>query len=165
MIVANKKNTVNGNNALAPEYVPSRGINDHKYKDLKQSKKDHKKINKQKQIRSKTSVLRNIILAFTVCITLVYRYSLIYNMEKDILDIKKQISKVNAENENLRIGLLMFNNIESIERNAIDNLNMIPKSRANAVYANLEKNNFNEITKVKDKSNESVLAKIKKILF
>ncbi|MCY6370359.1 hypothetical protein [Clostridium ganghwense] len=165
MIVTNKKNAVSGSNALAPDYAPSRGVDEQKHKELEKSKKEHIKINKQKQIKKKAKVLRNIILAFGVGVTLVYRYCLIYNMEKNITEVKKQIAVVNADNENLKIGLLKYNNIEQIEKKATEQLNMIPRSRANAVQVDLGRNNFKKTHENGVKKSNSFIEKIKKILF
>lgn len=164
MIVTNKKNPVSGNNALVTDSLPSRSIRERKYKELETSKREHKKINKQKLVKKKAKVLKNVLLAFTVAVTLVYRYSLIYDMEKNITEIKKEISVVNADNENLRIGLLKFNNIEEIEKISVQQLNMIPKSKTNVVYIDLEKNNFEKAEENMEKSS-SFIEKIKKILF
>lgn len=164
MIVTNKRNSVSGNNALAPDSSPSRDTRERKYKELEASKREHKKINKQKLVNKKAKVLKNVLLAFIVGITLVYRYSLIYDMEKNITEIKKEIAVVNADNENLRIELLKFNNIEEIEKISVQQLNMIPKSKTNVVYIDLEKNNF-EKAEENMKKNGGFIEKIKKILF
>lgn len=164
MIVTNKKNPVSGNNALAPNSLPSRDTREKKYKELETSKREHKKINKQKVVKKKAKVLKNVLLAFIVGVTVVYRYSLIYDMERSIIDIKKEISVVNADNENLRIGLLEFNNIEEIEKISVQQLNMIPKSKTNVMYIDLEKNNFKKAEENIEKNN-GFIEKIKKILF
>ncbi|MCY6354032.1 hypothetical protein [Clostridium sp. ZS2-4] len=164
MIVTNKNNPVNGNNALVPDFKPSRNTIERKYKELETSKREHKKINKQKRVKKKAIVLKNVLLAFTVGVILVYRYSLIYDMEKNIIDTKKEISAINAENENLRIGLLKFNNIKEIEKISVGQLNMIPKSKTNVVYIDLQKNNFKKVEENKEKGG-SFIEKLKKILF
>lgn len=165
MIVTNNKSNINGNNALAPQQVPSRQADHNKQRDLEKLKKEHIRINKQKSVNKKAKILRNIVLCFIIGITLIYRYSVIYNMEKDILDVKSKISAVNAENENLKIGLLKYNNIKEIENSAVKGLSMIPKSGANIVYINLEKNNFKDFSKAEVKKNEGIVEKLKKILY
>ncbi|WMJ81362.1 hypothetical protein RBU49_03650 [Clostridium sp. MB40-C1] len=166
MIVKNKKNPTSGSSALVPEYSPSRHIDERKLKELEQSKKEHIKINREKKAKHKAKVLRNIIVGFILAITLIYRYCFIYNMEKNVMDVKKQISMVNAENESLKIGLLKYNNIELIEKTASEKSSMIPKSRTNVMYVNLNKDNFKEISKGQEKNKgNSFIEKIKKILF
>lgn len=166
MIVTNKNNPTSGNNALAPEYLPSTGADKKRYEDLERSKKDHIKILKEKRTKNKAKVLRNIAVGFIVAITLVYRYCYIYNIEQDITVAKNNISKVKAENENLRIGLLKYNNIETIEKISGEKLNMIPKSRTNVLYTDLEKNNFEDTVKTNtEKKGKSIIERIKNNLF
>lgn len=166
MIVTNKNNPTNGNNALAPEYLPSTGADKKRYEELERSKKDHLKIAKEKRTKSKAKVLRNIVVGFIVAITLVYRYCYIYNIEQDITVTKNDISKIKAENENLRIGLLKYNNIETIEKISEEKLSMIPKSRTNVLYIDLEKNNFKDTVKTNtEKKGESIIDRIKNSLF
>lgn len=165
MIVTNNKNTINGSNALVPQHIPSKHTEKQKYRDLEKLKREHIKINKQKSINKKAKVLRNILILFAIGITLVYRYSLIYNMEKEIINVKKEIASVNADNENIRIGLLKYSNIEVIEKNANSKLNMIPKSRMNVIYIDLDKNNFKDTDKEGENKSDSVISKLKKILY
>ncbi|MCY6959630.1 hypothetical protein [Clostridium brassicae] len=166
MIVKNKKNPINGSSALVPEYSPSRHIDERKLKELEQSKKEHIRINREKKVKLKAKILRNIVVGFVVAITLIYRYCFIYNMEKNAIGVKKQISTMNAENESLKIGLLKYNNIELIEKTASEKSNMIPKSRTNVMYVDLNKDNFKQISNGQEKSKgNSFIEKIKKILF
>lgn len=166
VIVSNKKNSINGNNALAPDYTPSRHEDTQRYKELHKSKNEYNKKRKRKQILYKTKVLRNILITFIIGITLVYRYSALYNMEKNISEVKHEINKINAENENIRIKLLKYTNIQSIERKAKYELEMIYPSKVNTIYIDLKKNNFNEIIEEqKEKKNSTIVEKIKSILF
>lgn len=166
MIVSSKnKNTTSGNNALSPQYTPTPHIEKQKHRDLEKLKKEYIKINKEKAIIKKAKTLRNIAILFAIGITLVYRYSLIYNLEKEIIDVKKQIASVNAESESLRISLLKYNNIEYLEENAISKLNMIPKSKTGVIYIDLDKNNFKNISEEEKKENSGFINRLKKILY
>jgi cell division protein FtsL len=164
-LIINDRNNINGNNALAPQKMPSRQIDYDKQRDLEKLKKEHIKINKQKSVNKKAKILRNIIFCFIIGITVIYRYSIIYNIEKDILDVKSEISTVNSENENLKIGLLKYSNIKEIENNAVKNLNMFPKNESNIVYIDLEKNNFKSFSEEEVKENEGIVERLKKILY
>lgn len=165
MIIAENKNIVSGSSALAPQRIPSKDRETQRHKDLEKLRKEHQRINKEKSINKKVVILRNIALLFIVGLTLVYRYSIIFNMEKDILDVKKQISNINAENESLRINLLKYNDINLLEEEAFKNLNMIPKSRVNDIYIDLDKNNFKNNIQEGEKESDNLFSKIKKILY
>ncbi|EDS77816.1 hypothetical protein [Clostridium massiliodielmoense] len=166
MIVTNKNNMgVSGNNALAPEKMPSRVTEERTYEELQRSKKQYIKKSKQRAVKRKAGALKLIAVGFAVALFLVYRYSLIYNMEKDIIDVKKQISNVNAENENLKIGLLKYDNIKLIEEKCEKELSMVPKSSTNVQYIDLNKNNFKDISVSEEKTKNNIFKKIKEILF
>ena len=166
MIVTNKNNVgISGNNALAPEKVPQIVTEEKTYKELQRSKKQYIRKSKQRAMKQKISALKLIALGFAAAFFLIYRYSLIYNMEKDIIEVKKQISSVNAENENLKIGLLKYDNIKLIEEKSEKELNMVPKSSTNVQYIDLYKNNFKDISVSEEKTKNNIFKKIKEILF
>ncbi|KGN01884.1 hypothetical protein ADU90_05065 [Clostridium botulinum] len=166
MIVTNKNNIgISGNNALSPQEIPLKSGEKARKEDLQKLKKQNANKNKHKNMKRKAGVLRMIILCFAVAVVLVYRYSLIYNMEKNISEVKKDISSVAAENENLKIGLLKYDNIKVIEDKASKELNMIPKSSTNVQYINLNKKNFKDVSKVEKKEKNNIFKKIKEILF
>lgn len=165
MIIAENKNMVSGSSALAPQSIPSRDREIQRHRDLEKSRREHQRINREKSVNKKAVVLRSILVLFVIGLSLIYRYSMIYNMEKEILDVKKQISTLNAESENVRIDLLKYNNINVLEEEAFRNLDMIPKSRVNAIYIDLDKNNFKNNTQEGEKESDNLFSKIKKILY
>lgn len=164
MIVSNKNNIVNGNNALVPKHSPNPQIEKQRHRDLEKLRKEHLKHNKEKSIAKKVKTIRNIVILFALGIILIYRYCLIYNTEKEIIDVKKSITSINAENESLKISLLKYNNIGSLEEAAVNTLNMIPKSTTSAIYIDLDKNNFKETSGEKN-NNDGFVEKLKKILY
>lgn len=164
MIVSNKNKIVNGSNALIPEYSPNPQIEKQRQRDLEKLRKEHLKINKEKAIIRKVKTIRNIVILFALGIILIYRYCLIYNTEKEIIDVRKSISSINSENESLKISLLKYNNIGSLEEAAVDKLNMIPKSKTSAIYIDLDKNNFKQ-TSGEENKNSGFIYKLKKILY
>lgn len=166
MIVTNKNNMgVSGNNALAPKKIPSIATQEKTYEELQRSKKQYIRKSKHKAVKQKFNALKLIAIGFIAAFFLIYRYSLIYNMEKDIIEVKKQIYNVNAENENLKIGLLKYDNIKLIEEKSEKELNMLPKSSNNVQYIDLNKNNFKDASVSEGKTKNNILKKIKEILF
>lgn len=165
MIVTNNKTSINGNNALAPQKISYKPSKDNELRELEKQKREHIKINREKAIEKKIKILRNIIFSFAIGILVIYRYSVIYNIEKDIVDVKTQISAVNAENENLKIDLLKYNNIKELESKAVNELNMVPKSLSSVIYIDLEKNNFENTSDSNNLKSNGIINKIKKILY
>nr|WP_206154800.1 hypothetical protein [Clostridium muellerianum] len=132
--------------------------------DLKRKAKEKKL--RQKRLKGKIKTIRNISLAFTVGVLLVGRYCVIYNMQQQLNSINKNINQVNRDNENLKVDLVKYNNIQYIEDSAINKLHMIAPDKGTAVQADLDK----EVIKSSDKKSENqvpkgVWNKITKMLF
>lgn len=165
VIVTNNKNNVNGSNALAPQKVPSRYSESNKQRELEKQRNEHIKRNKERLVKSKARILKNIMLCFVIGIILVHRYSVIYNKEKNIIDIKNQITMMNRENENLKIDLLKYNNIKNIESKASKELNMISKNGESVMYIDLEKNNFKNTSTEETEKSEGIVKRLKDIFY
>ena len=144
MIITEKKgydSYINGNTVLAPE--PE--ISQNERHEKKHSKKG---LTKSKKIsRGKLKILRNIVVSFTIGVTLIGRYSMIYGMQRELNAMGSQINTINKENENLRVELVKFNNLKYIEDVATKKLNMVNPTKSNIMYCNLK----NEIVKVPEK--------------
>jgi len=131
MNVLNGKIMIDGNTVLAPNYVPYRE-SEHE-RQVKRNKAINKNINK------KVVVMRNIMIAFIVGITLVGRYCIIYNLQSELNTTKQNIVALNKENENLKVELVKYNNIQYIEDAAINKLGMVTPDRNDAIYADISK--------------------------
>jgi hypothetical protein len=59
---------------------------------------------------------------------------------------------MNKENENLKVELVKYNNIQYIEEVAVNKLNMVTPDRNDAIYANISKNT---IIAAQSESNEN----------
>ncbi len=131
MNVLNGKNMIDGNTVLAPNYVPYR--ESERERQVKRNKAKNKNFNK------KVVVMRNIMIAFIVGITLVGRYCIIYNLQSELNTTKQNIVALNKENENLKVELVKYNNIQYIEEAAINKLGMVTPDRNDAIYADISK--------------------------
>jgi len=144
MNVLDEKFVINGNTVLAPNYMP--------YRESEQNGQVRKNNSNKKNINKKIIVMRNIMIAFIVGITLVGRYCIIYNLQSKLNTTKQNIAVLNKENENLKVELVKYNNIQYIEDVAVNKLGMVTPDRNHAIYANISKNN---IITADSKSNES----------
>lgn len=131
MILMNKDSMVNGNTVLQPEYKP--------YKETGKKELKHKNKNRELKIKRKLKVIRNICIVFIVGVILIYRYCVIYNAQTELNSIENDISQINKQNENLRVELVRYNNLEYIENNAINKLQMKVPDKGSAVYTSLDK--------------------------
>ncbi|MFL0195515.1 hypothetical protein ACJDU8_08040 [Clostridium sp. WILCCON 0269] len=162
MIVINEKDMINGNTVLQPEYKP--------YKETEEKKYRHKKTGKDKKrnikVKKKLQVIRNIGLAFTVGLILVYRYSIIYDMQTELNSVEVNISEVNRQNENLKVDLVKYNNLQYIENSAINKLHMVVPNQANAAYVNLDKQTIKTQEDIDEiKTQKGILNKLKQLIW
>ena len=139
----NEKFVINGNTVLAPNYMP--------YRESEQKRQVRKNSSNKKNIHKKIIVIRNIMIAFIVGITLVGRYCIIYNLQSELNTTKQNISALNKENENLKVDLVKYNNIQYIEDVAVNKLGMVTPDRNDAIYADVSKKT---IISAESKSNE-----------
>ena len=134
MNVLDEKFVINGNTVLAPNYMP--------YRESEQNGQVRKNNSNKKNINKKIIVMRNIMIAFIVGITLVGRYCIIYNLQSELNTTKQNITALNKENENLKVDLVKYNNIQYIEDVAVNKLGMVTPDRNHAIYANISKNSI-----------------------
>lgn len=167
MVMLEGKNRFNGNTVLKPQYEPQ--IEKDKDKEKKEQYKRNKKI-QQKLLKKKFKILRNIIIAFILGVTLVARYGILYGMQKELSSINSEISEVEKESENLKVELVHYSNLSNIEKVAGKNLKMVPPSKDSAIYTDLSYNNFkkeNSKNHIGEKHNAFLefFSNLKKVLF
>ena len=134
MNVLDEKFVINGNTVLAPNYMP--------YRESEQNGQVRKNNSNKKNINKKIIVMRNIMIAFIVGITLVGRYCILYNLQSELNTTRQNIAALNKENENLKVDLVKYNNIQYIEDVAVNKLGMVTPDRNHAIYANISKNSI-----------------------
>lgn len=164
MIVVNEESFIQGNTVLQPEYRPYKDNKDYKEKNKKNLKRNR---NTKKRINSKAKIIGNTILAFIIGLVLIGRYCVIYNMQMELNLTKHNINEINKENENLKVELVKYNNLQYIEETATSKLQMLPPDKGAAVYTNLDKENI-KITekKVQDKvEKQNIWSRLTKVLF
>ncbi|MDW8799630.1 cell division protein FtsL [Clostridium sp. A1-XYC3] len=162
MIVVNEDSIIQGNTVLKPKYSPTRGNEVDKEKANR--KRRHKQVNRR--VKNKMKIIRNIALIFIIGLTLVGRYCIIYDMQMELNSIKSNINTINKENENLRVELVKFNNIQQIEETAVSKLHMVKPDKSMAVYTNISKETIQSSEKKKQVEEEkSIWSRIKRVLF
>lgn len=162
----NKENLIQGNTVLSPKSQPFEPSHKDAQRKIEKRKKQIEKNKIDKRMHSKAKIIFHIVAAFCIGMALVYRYTALYNMQRDISKIERNIKAVDAENENLRIELIKYNNINYLEENSLKKLNMTYPSKNSIAYCDLAKDNFTHDT---NKNNNSipkkVFEKVKSILF
>lgn len=165
MIVTNNENYIQGNTVLVPQRVEK--TKDNRLKELEEGRSELHKKKTNKRISSKVCVIRNIALVFIVGALLIARYSIIYDMQRNLNAIKSDITETSRENESLKVELVKYNNLRFIEETATAKLHMIQPDKNAAVYVSLDKNYFPNVAEKDDKlvSQQNLIQKIKNLLF
>ena len=161
VIVEKNKFEINGNTVLAPD----ESFRKPKYEDLEKSRKQINHSKRLKDMKKKKSVLANILLGFIIGITIIARYSMIYNYQDNISKAKAEIEMLNKENDAYRVELIKFRNISYIEEIATTKLHMVKPMISDIQYCNLSKNNLEAKEDVEVKISKDIINKIKDIIF
>lgn len=167
MVMMGKQKIVNGNTVLVPQYEPSSPAEKERYEKLKKAKRESLGHRRYKRNKRKAKTLLNITLAFVIGISFVWRYSVMYNTQKNLNDTKTQINNLSIENENIKVNLLKNSNVGMVEATAISKLKMVYPEKNHVVKCNLEKQNFEKQVPSKNSSSKSegFIAKIKSMFF
>lgn len=164
MIVVKEDSYIRGNTVLAPGHTNAQ--EEHTYEQYKKEKNKIIKKNKQKRVTSKAKILRNILVTFIVGVTLVARYCMLYNMQKELSAVKSSIVSLNKENENLKVELVKYSSLQIVEETAFKKLAMVLPDKNDAIYTNLSKDNIGDNNaKSNVKKQATFTDKIKKLLF
>lgn len=162
----NKENYINGNTVLAPIYEPEGPSKKQEYERFKKEKTNNLIKRREKKLNSKAQILSSILLVFVVGVTLIFRYASIYNIQRNLSNIKSETISLNKENENLRVELVKASNLDNVEKIATEKLHMVRAEKTQVIFADLTKENFADATSVnKTESQMSLLQKIYKMLF
>lgn len=162
MIITGKESYIQGSSALAPKVVIK-----HKKKN-NSNKRKRIKVNHDKIIRNKLKIIRNIFCIFVVGVIIIGRYSKIYGLQREVNSINSTINKLNKENENLRVQLVKYSNIQYVEELSTNKLKMIKPDKNDLVYYDLKKQLVKVDNKLEDKDlekNQSVMKKFFRELF
>lgn len=160
------KNLINGNTALNPKrksYYPSK---EEEYEKQKRENDKRRKASIEKRAEKKAKIIKYIFATFIIGVILICRYSTVYKLQKNLLDVKYQIHNLNMENESLKVQLIKASDMEKVEEIAKTKLNMVTPDKNNIMYVENTKDYFAKDTKenVKNK-NEDLIIKIKNMLF
>ncbi|MDP4177031.1 MAG: hypothetical protein Q8900_01660 [Bacillota bacterium] len=160
-MVMNKENLIVGNTVLSPQHETF----EKEYEKLTKYKKEINAINKQKRIQNKIKTMIFIAILFAVGFSVIYRYSVLYSMEKNMYSLDSKIENVKTDNENLKIKLLKNSNLKKLD-DAATKLNMFYPTKSSVIYCDLAKDNFSKAKENKNKNiQENLFKKIRDMLF
>lgn len=161
VIIEKNKFEILGNTVLAPDEA----FRKRKHEDLEKSLEQIKHSKRLKNMRKKKSTLISILLGFVVGVTIIARYSMIYNYQNTTFKAKAEIDVLNKENEAYKVQLIKFKNISYIEEIATEKLYMVKPRISDIQYYNLSKNNLETKEASEVKISNTIISKIKNIIF
>lgn len=160
------KNLFSGNTALAPKYKPYNPSVNEELENLREAREKRKKALAQKNLKAKVRIIVSILLAFSLGVVLVLRYSAVYNLQKQLLGVSTEMHNLNMENENLKVQLIKASDMQQVEQVAVTELHMVTPDKNNIIYIQDTKDYFSSNTKEATKNtNDNLIVKIKNLLF
>lgn len=166
VIVMDNKNLFSGNTALAPNYKPYNPSVNEELEKLRRDREEKKKALAQKKLKAKVKIIACILIAFTIGLVLILRYSAVYNLQKQLIGVTTEMNNLNMDNENLKVQLLKASNMQQVEETAVSKLHMVTPDKNSIIYTTVTKDYFSSSEKVATKNtNENIIARIKNLLF
>lgn len=161
VIIEKNKFEIRGNTVLAPD----ESFRKRNYEDLEKSREQTKHSKRLRNMKKKKSVLINIFLGFVMGVTIIARYSMIYNYQDATSKAKAEIEVLSKENEAYKVQLIKFKNISFIEEMATNKLHMVKPRISDIQYCNLSKNNLKTKESSEVKISNNIINKIKGFIF
>ena len=128
---------------LEPDYNKQRKRKKQNLKVVEDVKRQDIKVSKeQKKQQGKITML--IVIVFAVLLTVSYRNSQINEKFSEIQNLKKELSSVQKENEQLKVSIENSLNLNYIEQMAKEKLGMQKLTNRDTVYINLPKKDYTE---------------------
>lgn len=82
------------------------------YEELEKSRRENLKTNRKEKNQRKLRALKSVGVLFIVGMVIVVRYSVIYANQKQIANMKKEISTIKYKNDDIKVHLLKFKDIK-----------------------------------------------------
>ena len=132
---------------LQPEYTPNKKQKVTKQKNVKNEKvkkQNSKKIQEQNRKKQQRKILFCIGIGFIILFAISYRNSQIDEEFSAIQVMKKDLSTIEKENEQLEVSIENGSNLNNIEQSAKDLLGMQKLNNKQSVYISLPKVDYIE---------------------
>ena len=128
---------------LEPDYNKRKKTKKQKLKIVEDVKRQDIKVSKE-QRKERVKITMLILMIFGVLFTISYRDSKINESFSEVQDLKKELSSVEKENEQLKVSIENSLNLNYIEQMAKEKLGMQKLSNRSTVYINLPKKDYTE---------------------
>ncbi|MEG2353549.1 MAG: hypothetical protein RSB70_02780 [Clostridium sp.] len=159
MIVVGKDKVINGSNVMSTVAEPQRE------RVVKEKVKQKVRVLRQRELKKKFKVISSIGVCFVIGVFLIGRYTTIYKNQNVIRNLKSEIETLKYNNDDLRVRLFKFEDINKVSQEAREEFKMITPGVNSMVYSDLTKNNFDNKVESEENKPKEIFEKIKSILF
>ncbi|UZW16097.1 hypothetical protein OSC52_09855 [Clostridium pasteurianum] len=160
LILKEKSYINNGSSALQPE---RKHYGEEDKRLIQEENKRRKKL-KQSKLKYQAKIMIGIALTFIVGFTIIYRYSVIYNMEKELSAATAKTNNAIKQNENLKLELMEYNQIQNIKERA-SHMNMVQPDKNKAVEVDYDRQTLKTDKSVENEKDKSILEILKSKIF
>ena len=127
---------------LQPEYEPRKNPYEKKKSSTQKMKKESKK--NKKKMRPKAKLVIYLAASFAILFAISYQNSLITESFNEKEELKKSLSAVEKENEQLKVNIETSLNLNKVEQSAKELLGMQKLDKSQKVYISLPKKDYIE---------------------
>ena len=92
----------------------------------------------KKKSKAKSKVFLGVV-AFSVALSIVYRYTMVNKLNTEVIALKKELDEINTLNAQLKINAEKNINYDEIEKYAVQNLGMQKSQAYQIEYINIDK--------------------------
>ena len=141
---------------LQPEYNPRKREKKNNLKVVKDLPRQEVKMTKE-QIKRKKNIALIVVAIFVVLLTVSYRNSQINEKFSQVQKLKKELSSIQKENEQLKVNIENSLNLNNVEKIAKEKLGMQKLTNRQTLYVSLPKRDYveaatEEVKKEEDKN-------------
>ena len=141
---------------LQPEYNPRKRAKKNNLKVVKDLPRQEVKMTKEQKKRRK-SIALIVVAIFVVLLTVSYRNSQINEKFSQVQKLKKELSSIQKENEQLKVNIENSLNLNNVEKIAKEKLGMQKLTNRQTLYVSLPKRDYveaatEEVKKEEDKN-------------
>lgn len=141
---------------LQPEYNPRKREKKNNLKVVKDLPRQEVKMSKE-QIKRRKNIALIVVAIFVVLLTVSYRNSQINEKFNEVQKLKKELSSIQKENEQLKVNIENSLNLNNVEKIAKEKLGMQKLTNRQTLYVSLPKRDYveaatEEVKKEEDKN-------------
>ena len=141
---------------LQPEYNPRKREKKNNLKVVKDLPRQEVKMSKE-QIKRRKNIALIVVAIFVVLLTVSYRNSQINEKFNEVQKLKKELSSIQKENEQLKVNIENSLNLNNVEKIAKEKLGMQKLTNRQKLYVSLPKRDYveaatEEVKKEEDKN-------------